>query len=347
MTQTPNSDSTPNPILAVTALGFPWPTQDPFLFCVYHVDHYPRGNEWMGPAASLAGRMLGQDFEGRDGWRMYHGERVPGFPRHPHRGFETVTIVRSGFVDHADSLGAGARYGAGDVQWLTAGRGIEHSEMFPLRSRENDNPLELFQIWLNLPSANKMAEPHFAMFWRSEIPRHVARDAPGRATEVSVVAGNLANAQALPPPPNSWAARADADVAIWTIKMEAGAQWTLPAAARGTNRSLYLFRGAGIEIAGRAMRTGCRVDVQADRSIELRNGTAESELLLLQGRPIGERVVQAGPFVMNSEDEIRRAFADYRATRFGNWPWPSDEPVHPREQERVVRWTDGRVEAGR
>ena len=108
-------------ILSVTPLGFPWQTHDPFLFCVHHDDAYPAGNEQLGPAASLAGRNLGQDFEGKDGWRMYHGEVVPGFPQHPHRGFETVTIVRAGFIDHSDSLGAAARFGRGDVQWLTAG----------------------------------------------------------------------------------------------------------------------------------------------------------------------------------------------------------------------------------
>src|SRR3954470_9651024 len=119
-------------IRSVTPLGFQWVAAAPFLFCVHHDDHYPAGNAALGPAASLAGRDLGQDFAGLDGWRMYHGQRVPGFPQHPHRGFETVTVVRTGLLDHSDSLGATARYGGGDVQWLTAGGGILHSEMFPL-----------------------------------------------------------------------------------------------------------------------------------------------------------------------------------------------------------------------
>ncbi|HTH07632.1 MAG TPA: pirin family protein, partial [Ilumatobacteraceae bacterium] len=137
-------------VLETFPLGFQWPTADPFLFCVHHVDRYPSGNPSLGPAASLAGRTLGQDFDGIDGWRMYHGQVVPGFPAHPHRGFETVTYVRSGLIDHSDSLGAAARFGRGDVQWLTAGAGVVHSEMFPLLDRDGPNTLELFQIWLNL-----------------------------------------------------------------------------------------------------------------------------------------------------------------------------------------------------
>ena len=188
-------------VLSVNHLGFPWETSDPFLFCMYHNDAYPAGNERLGPAASLAGRQIGQDFEGKDGWRMYHGSVVPGFPQHPHRGFETVTIMRHGFIDHSDSLGATARFGPGDVQWLTAGRGIVHSEMFPLLHQDGPNPLELFQIWLNLPSADKFVEPHFAMLWDRNVPRHTAHDEAGRPTEITVVAGRLGNVQAAPPPP--------------------------------------------------------------------------------------------------------------------------------------------------
>src|SRR5512133_2356500 len=192
-----------NPILAVAPLEFPWQTKDPFLVCVHHVDDYPRGNERMGPAASLAGRDIGQDFAGKDGWRMYHGQVVPGFPQHPHRGFETVTIVRRGLIDHSDSLGATARFGAGDVQWLTAGEGIVHAEMFPLLDRTRPNPLELFQIWLNLPGEDKMAPPHFTMLWSQDIPRSIFTDGAGRRTEVTVVAGQIEQASAPSPPPRS------------------------------------------------------------------------------------------------------------------------------------------------
>src|SRR6201989_1500193 len=143
--------------LAVVPLGFQWPTLDPFLFCVHHDDAYPAGNDRLGPAASLEGRDIGMDFAGKDGWRMYHGQAVPGFPQHPHRGFETVTFVREGYIDHSDSLGAVARCGRGHCQWPPAGGGIVHSEMFPWLEREKPNRLELFQIWLNLPAKSKFA----------------------------------------------------------------------------------------------------------------------------------------------------------------------------------------------
>src|SRR5262245_16668905 len=218
-------------ILAVVPLGFQWPTLDPFLFCVHHDDAYPAGNDKLGPAASLDGRDLGMDFAGKDGWRMYHGSTVPGFPQHPHRGFETVTIVRRGLLDHSDSLGAAARYGRGDVQWLTAGAGIQHAQMFPLLERDAPNPVELFQIWMNLPAVDKMAQPHFTMLWDHVIPRRTVRDAQGRQSEITVIAGRYGDVSAASPPPSSWAARADSDVAIWTLKLPPNARFTLPAAA--------------------------------------------------------------------------------------------------------------------
>jgi redox-sensitive bicupin YhaK (pirin superfamily) len=331
-------------VLAVTPLGNPWATADPFLFCVHHLDAYPRGNDAMGPEGSLAGRNIGQDFEDKDGWRMYHGDVVPGFPQHPHRGFETVTIVRSGFVDHADSLGATARFGSGDVQWLTAGRGIVHAEMFPLRDRRAPNPVELFQIWLNLPCADKLAAPYFTMLWRDTVPTHTARDASGRATEVTIAAGTFAGVRAPPPPPRSWAARADTHVAIWTIRMEPHARFTLPRASAGVSRSVYFFRGTELGIGGRGLAAHARVILDAEADPELAAGADGAELLLLQGRPIGEPVVQYGPFVMNTDAEIEQAMRDYQRTRFGGWPWPGDGPVHARERGRFARHADGRVE---
>jgi redox-sensitive bicupin YhaK (pirin superfamily) len=331
---------TDDAIRQIVPLGFQFPTADPFLFCAYHRDDYPAGDERLGPAATLEGRELGQDFARKDGWSMYHGRVVPGFPSHPHRGFETITIVRSGVIDHSDSLGATARFGRGDVQWLTAGRGIVHAEMFPLLERDANNPLEIFQLWLNLPRADKLVEPHFTMFWREQIPTLTARDDANRATTITVIGGRLGETRALAPPPHSWAARPESDFALWSIAMAPGARWTLPAAARTTGRMLYIFAGGGVRVAGRAVDNARGVQLRADVEVALENGAAASELLLMQGRPIAEPVAAHGPFVMNSRAEIEQAFRDYQRTRFGGWPWAEDDPVHARGQQRFARRGD-------
>ncbi|MFO0592286.1 MAG: pirin family protein [Polyangiaceae bacterium] len=334
-----------SPILATRPLGMPWDTADPFLFCVHHDDAYPAGNDALGPDASLAGRNLGQDFAGKDGWRMYHGHVVPGFPQHPHRGFETVTIARRGYIDHSDSLGATARFGRGDVQWLTAGGGIVHCEMFPLLDKDKPNPVELFQIWLNLPASEKMAEPHFKMLWSHTLPRPVFSDSEGRKTEVTVVAGALGDHKPPTPPPHSWASRPESDVAIWSIVMEPNAVWKLPAATGDeTVRTLYFFAGPKLGVGDHTQTKHAALVVRCDEELELRAGDGTTEVLLLQGRPIAEPVVQYGPFVMNSRQEIQKAVTDYQRTRFGGWPWPKDDPVHGREEGRFAKHVDGRVE---
>ena len=334
----------PSTVASVEKLGFPWQAYDPFLFCVHHVDAYPAGNAQLGPAASLAGRELGSDFSRKDGWSMYHGITVPGFPPHPHRGFETVTVMRQGHIDHADSLGATARFGRGDVQWLTAGRGIVHSEMFPLLERERPNPVELFQIWLNLPARSKMVEPHFSMLWDREIPRIAQRDDAGRLTEVVAVAGRLGDALPPPPPPDSWASDPASDLAIWTITMAPGATWTLPPAHAGSNRTLYLFGGSGLRIGGEALARGHAVRLVPELPAMIENASQASDILLLQGRPIGEPVIQHGPFVMNTREEIVQAMTDYQRTRFGGWPFDQEAPVHPRDAARFARHADGRLD---
>ena len=329
-------------ILAAQPLGFPWPTIDPFLFCAHHDDAYPAGDEQMGPAVPVQGRQIGSDFSRQDGWSLYHGHPVPGFPAHPHRGFETVTLVRQGLIDHADSLGAAARFGQGDVQWITAGAGIVHSEMFPLLRRDAGNPLELFQIWLNLPAQRKMAAPHFTMFWAPQVPRLQAA-----GVEVRVVAGALAGAGTPPPPPpDSWAAQAGSDVAIWTLRLAPGAGFELPAAESGTRRMLYFFRGRQVRVAGQAVAQHAALELHAQAGVALANeGEVDAEFLLLQGRPIAEPVAQYGPFVMNTQAEIHQAMQDYRRTGFGGWPWPDSAPVHGREPRRFARHPDGRTEA--
>ncbi len=325
-------------------LGMPWQTLDPFLFCVHHLDHYPAGNAEQGPAASLAGRNIGMDFEGIDGWRMYHGDVVPGFPQHPHRGFETVTYVRRGYVDHSDSLGATARYGHGDCQWMTAGKGIVHSEMFPLTQQDADNPAELFQIWLNLPAKQKMVDPAFHMLWNETIPRLAIKDAEGRVAHVNVVAGVFNGSRAPAPPPQSWASDPAHDVGIWTIKLEPNATLSLPAANADTNRLLFFFDGTHLDVGSDRVEENCGLHLRADHAVNLKNGATPAELLVLQGQPIGEPIAQHGPFVMNHHDEIVQAFQDFRRTQFGGWPWKSDGPVHAANATRFALRTDGSKE---
>lgn len=333
-------------VLQTFPLGPQWPTLDPFLFVAHHHDDYPEGDGALAPAAALDGRQIGQDFSGRDGWSMYHGADVPGFPQHPHRGFETVTYVREGLIDHADTLGATARFGRGDTQWMTAGAGIQHCEMFPLVHTDRPNPLELFQIWLNLPAADKMVDPYFTMLWAHRTPTHIAKDEHGRAAEITVIAGRLDDVEPPEPPPDSWAAKAEADVAIWHIRLEADATWTLPAAGgEGTQRLLYAFEGSSLSIAGDApIDAGTGAHIRADSEVELTAGSGGIDCMLLQGRPIGEPVARYGPFVMNTDAEIQAAYRDYQTTQFGGWPWPSPAPNHGSTQGRFAIHADGRRE---
>lgn len=343
--QIPNEmNSERDVIKQIKPLGFQWETSDPFLFCVHHEDKFPKGNDQMGPATGLSGRNIGNDFIIKDGFRMYHGKKVPGFPGHPHRGFETITIVREGFVDHADSIGAAGRYGDGDVQWMTAGKGVQHSEMFPLLHKDKENPMELFQIWLNLPKKNKMVEPHFKMLWREDLPTCVQKDTNGNEIKIEVIAGKIFNCVPLSPPPDSWAADYNNDVAVWNIHMSANAQFTLPKAKEMVNRTLYFYIGENIQIAGKSIPKYHSVEVVAGTDLLIQNGNHISKILVLQGRPIGEQVIQYGPFVMNTKEEIQQAFSDYQNTQFGGWPWPKLDQVHDKNSGRFAIHADGTKE---
>jgi len=317
-------------------LGFPWETQDPFLFCVYHLDHYPKGNEDMGPAESLEGRNLGNDFAPKDGWRMYHGNTIPGFPYHPHRGFETITIVNKGFCDHSDSLGAAGRFGLGDVQWMTAGRGVQHSEMFPLLNTTEENPLELFQIWLNLPKSKKFVDPHFKMLWHEDIPV-IEQD----GIKIKVIAGSYNDVKANDPAPDSWAADEANKVAILNIHIAPDKELILDADTAGINRTLYFYEGDKIEIEGAVITPETGIELNPEIPTKIQNGNKEAHFLMLQGKPINEPVSKYGPFVMNSEEEIQQAMQEYRLTQFGGWPWPHPDNVHARNRGRFAKYPDG------
>jgi len=396
----------------------PYPTADPFLFCVYHYDMYPR--DLSGGKMECLERGNGRDFHSAQPYRMYHGAYVPGFPQHPHRGFETITTTITGIIDHADSLGNAGRYGHGDVQWMTAGKGIVHGEMFPLLHGDNqgesdittsntsnttssssgttspkNNTLRFFQLWLNLPSKHKMVEPSFKMFWANEVPVWTSEN---KRASVTVWAGNyfvnedtsktkttttatqaeegdgvherttttpINTRQKNSPPPYSWASDPKNDVAVMRIVIQGpGGKVVIPKAHQASatvriNRTLYLVegggRGSGLQIDGRTLQQEklcITLDATKDATIEVpadtytttttcTNSTTEGtitavELLLLQGRPINEPVVQHGPFVMNTQHEIQQAVRDYRATQFGGWPWERDDMIFPQPKGRFA-----------
>jgi hypothetical protein len=182
-----------------------------------------------------------------------------------------------------------------------------HAEMFPLINPEGPNPMELFQIWLNLPPDSKLVPAYFGMLWGEEIPTI----APAPAVEVDVIAGAIDGKRPPSPPPDSWASRPDSHLAIWLIRLGPEARWQMPTAPSGVNRMLH-----------------CE----------------PAELLLLQGKPIGAPVFQMGPFVMNSAEELRQAVEDYHRTQFGGWPWSRRDPVHARSEGRFAIHADGRIE---
>lgn len=332
-------------VLTVQKIGFQWEMENPFLFCAHHQDAYPKGNNNQGiDKDQLKGRNIGSDFVIKDGYRMYHGQEVPGFPVHPHRGFETVTVVTEGFVDHFDSLGAKGRYGQGDVQWLTTGKGCQHAEMFPLIHDDKANPLELFQIWLNLPKKNKFVEPAYKMLWNEDIPVVEEITSDGKKSTVKIIAGTLHDRKAVSPAPDSWAADPANNVGIFLVHMDANAALSIPAVSGTSNRNLYFYSGQSIKIEGKEIAGSNRIKLTPDKQIKIENGNSESYLLLLEAEPINEPVVQYGPFVMNTEQEIQKAFSDYRSTQFGGWPWEPEIPVNDRTTRRYARFADGSEE---
>lgn len=238
------------------------------------------------------------------------GEAV-GAPDHPHRGFETVTYLLEGAVEHRDSAGHGGRLGPGDVQWMTAGAGVVHREMPPADILESGGPAHGFQIWVNLPAKDKMSRPRYQEVARAEIP--VAESADGKARAV-VIAGEALGVSA----------RIDTRTPIvfqhWTLAPGARVDVPVPA---DHNLMAYVFRGSA-RLGPKAMSVS---DGQlavfgagdAARLAALDDGPG-AELLLLGGVPIDEPVARYGPFVMNTREELVQAFRDFHAGRMGHIP---------------------------
>lgn len=232
-------------------------------------------------------------------------ERPRGVGRHPHRGFETVTIVYRGEVAHRDSTGAGGVIGPGDVQWMTAGAGILHEEFHSDTFTRSGGPLEMVQLWVNLPARHKLTAPGYQAIAAARIP---AVTLPEGAGTLRVIAGDYAG--------HAGPARTFTAMDVWDIRLRQGGAVDLPV-PEGRSAALVVLHGTvqvnGSTVAREAQtvvleRAGAGVSVEA-------NGDAA--LLLLSGEPIDEPIVGYGPFVMNSAEEIARALDDYRGGRFG------------------------------
>jgi redox-sensitive bicupin YhaK (pirin superfamily) len=224
---------------------------------------------------------------------------------------------------------------------MTAGKGVQHSEMFPLIHTEKENTMELFQIWLNLPKKSKFVQPHYKMLWNEQIPVITEEQENGIA-EVTLIAGTYKGVKALEPTPESWAASEENHVGIWLIRLKEQATLTIPRGTATMSRMLYHYEGAPAEAAGETLSENQYFELKADEEIEVSGIKGESCFLLLEGEKIQEPVVAQGPFVMNTREEIMQAYSDYRATGFGGWPWEDEGPVHGTQAGRFADYGNGK-----
>jgi len=235
--------------------------------------------------------------------------RRRGVGVHPHRGFETVTIVYDGEVAHRDSTGAGGLIGPGDVQWMTAASGILHEEFHSPAFTRSGGRLEMVQLWVNLPARDKMGAPGYQTLLDAEIP---SVELPQRSGRVRVIAGEFDGGFGVKHGP----ARTHTPMNVWDVRLAQSGTATLELPA-GHTAALVVLKGAvlvnGSEVAREAQLV--QLDREGD-ALQIEANT-DAVLLFLGGEPIEEPVVGYGPFVMNSEAEIRQAIADFNGGRFG------------------------------
>ena len=234
------------------------------------------------------------------------GEHARGVGQHPHRGFETVTIVYEGEVAHRDSTGQGGVIGPGDVQWMSAAAGIMHEEFHSEAFTRAGGTLDMVQLWVNLPARDKMSAPGYQAIRSDSIPEVALPDGAG---SVRLIAGDYAGRQG--------PARTFSPMNVWDLRLKAGASLALPA-VDGWNTAIVVLKGSvrinGQEEAGEAQLV--LLDPRgSDLQLESREGAV---LLLLSGEPIDEPIVGYGPFVMNSQEEITQAIDDFNSGRFAN-----------------------------
>jgi redox-sensitive bicupin YhaK (pirin superfamily) len=289
-------------------------TSIPELKPVAHVERPPQGH-WVGDGfpvrtifaydnAQAVSPFLLMDYAGP--YQFPASETRRGVGEHPHRGFETVTLLYSGEVEHRDSGGGGGKIRPGDVQWMTAGAGVVHEEMHSWEYTRRGGPFEAIQLWVNLPKHLKMTSPRYQTLLAGDIPTVAL---PDNAGSVRVIAGEF-NAVTGP-------AQTFTPVGLWEIRLNSGYGAVIPVQA-GHNVSLFVMRGT-VRINGRTEVKAAEFVQFGDAGEAFRlDADSDALVLVLSGEPIREPVFGYGPFVMNTEDEIRTAMIDYRSGRMGH-----------------------------
>lgn len=232
-------------------------------------------------------------------------ERPRGVGEHPHRGFETVTIVYQGELEHRDSAGNGGRIGPGDVQWMTAASGIMHEEFHSANFTRSGGTLEMMQLWVNLPAKHKMAPPGYQTILDQDIPSVPLADGAG---QVRVIAGNFGGQRG--------PARTFTPINVWDVRMQAGRAATLSVPEEHST-ALVLMRGSAVVNGTQSVAEGQLVVMGRSGDAFTVAADTDATVLLLSGEPILEPVIGYGPFVMNTQTEIAQAMRDVESGRFG------------------------------
>ena len=323
------------PVLREMVANLHWDLEDPFIFASHHFDLYPKGNERQAPPKEeIEKKDLGNDYHGLFGYRLYTSKLTPGFQLHSHWGYETVTYVPQGYVDHFDSLGNQGRYGYGDMQWITAGGLYSHCEMYPLAHQDRENPQLVTQIMINLPLSEKNTPPEVHTVWKEDL-----QEFEEDGCTFTLLAGSFRGRTARIPSQRSWAADPSHHVLILRVLMGPGTTLRLgPSDAK--HRNIYIT-DCRATVAGKEYHEDTRLKLRPEASVEITMGEKESELWVLEGDPIGERQSRWGPVVLGTDSEVREANNVIRKKEGPEWQWEYVNQKQPLGTERFYRSADG------